>query len=93
MVEDVSDAYDRSVLNEAEVGSPDGGFHLSKREGEVLAMTAQGLTNQEIATKLEVSVHAVKFHLAGVYRKLGVSNRTEAASVYFRALQATDQPA
>ncbi len=51
---------------------------LSSRETEVLDLAALGLTNQQIALRLQVSVHAVKFHLAGVYRKLGAANRTEA---------------
>jgi DNA-binding CsgD family transcriptional regulator len=55
------------------------------REAEVLEMVARGLTNAQIAAGLGVTVHAVKFHLAAVYRKLGVTNRTEAASVYLRA--------
>jgi DNA-binding NarL/FixJ family response regulator len=55
---------------------------LSARETEVLGMAARGLTNHEIARRLHVTVHAVKFHLAAVYRKLGVANRTEAAVVY-----------
>ena len=37
------------------------------------------------ASKLGLSVHAVKFHLASVYRKLGVANRTEAAVVFVNA--------
>ena len=59
---------------------------LSPREQQVLEATALGLTNSEVAKRLEVSVHAVKFHLAGVYRKLGVANRTEAAVVYTTAV-------
>jgi DNA-binding NarL/FixJ family response regulator len=55
---------------------------LSARETEVLGMAARGLTNHEIARRLHVTVHAVKFHLAAVYRKLGVANRTEAAVVF-----------
>ena len=55
---------------------------LSAREEEVLAMASLGMTNSEIARRLHVTVHAVKFHLAGVYRKLKVANRTEAAAVY-----------
>ena len=51
---------------------------LSPREADVLALASRGLTNRQIAAELHVTVHAVKFHLAGVYRKLGVSNRTEA---------------
>lgn len=55
---------------------------LSPRESEVLTMVATGLTNVQIARGLGVTVHAVKFHLASVYRKLGVSNRTEAAVLF-----------
>jgi DNA-binding CsgD family transcriptional regulator len=55
---------------------------LSVREAEVMNMASFGLTNAQIAERLMVSVHGVKFHLASVYRKLGVSNRTEAAVAY-----------
>jgi DNA-binding NarL/FixJ family response regulator len=48
-------------------------------------MTSLGLTNEQVAAHLHVTVHAVKFHLASIYRKLGVTNRTEAAVVYLRA--------
>ncbi len=66
---------------------------LSPRELEVLEMAARGLTNAQIANGLYVTVHAVKFHLAGIYRKLGVGNRTEAAVVYLRAGGPIVQPA
>ena len=46
---------------------------------QVLELASQGMTNPEIARRLELSVHAIKFHLASVYRKLGAANRTEAA--------------
>ena len=55
---------------------------LSRRETQVVELTTLGHTNPEIAALLEVSTSAVKFHLASVYRKLGVSNRTEAAVAY-----------
>jgi DNA-binding CsgD family transcriptional regulator len=55
---------------------------LSSRELEVLEMTSAGRTNSEVAERLNLTVHAVKFHLRSVYRKLGVANRTEAAVVY-----------
>lgn len=42
-------------------------------------MIARGLTNPQIARGLGLSIHGVKFHVASVYRKLGVANRTEAA--------------
>lgn len=57
---------------------------LSPRELAVLALTAEGRTNTSAADELGVSVHAVKFHLASIYRKLGVRNRTEAAAVFLR---------
>jgi DNA-binding CsgD family transcriptional regulator len=55
---------------------------LSAREAEVLAMVSLGLTNAQLAERLKVTVHAVKFHLASIYNKLGVANRTEAAALY-----------
>ena len=48
-------------------------------------MAALGLTNMQIASQLSVSTHAIKFHLAGVYRKLGVRNRTEAVVLFVTA--------
>ena len=58
---------------------------LSPREAQVLEMIPKGLTNSEVAECLGVSVHAVKFHLASIYRKLGVANRTEAAVVLLQS--------
>lgn len=55
---------------------------LSPRELEVIDMAARGLTNREIGAELSVSVHAVKFHLASIYRKYKVGNRTEAAFAF-----------
>jgi DNA-binding CsgD family transcriptional regulator len=55
---------------------------LTPRELEVLRRTATGRTNADVATELGVTVHAVKFHLASIFRKLEVHNRTEAAALY-----------
>jgi DNA-binding CsgD family transcriptional regulator len=55
---------------------------LTRREREVLRRIAVGETNAQIATGLGITVHAVKFHLGSVFRKLDVPNRTMAASVY-----------
>lgn len=60
---------------------------LTARERQVLDMTAHGLTNLQIAERLQVTVHAVKFHLATIYRKLGVANRTEATFHYLNELR------
>ena len=58
---------------------------LSPRERQVIDLASLGLTNNQIAQRLALTVHAVKFHLATTYRKLGVANRTEAAYVYHSA--------
>lgn len=58
---------------------------LSRRELEVLEMASHGLTNPQMASRLSVTVYAIKFHLASIYRKLGVANRTEAAVAYLTA--------
>jgi DNA-binding NarL/FixJ family response regulator len=52
---------------------------LSRREFEIVRAVARGLSNRAIAHELWISEQTVKFHLRNVYRKLGVSNRTEAA--------------
>lgn len=58
---------------------------LTRREREVLRRIAVGETNAQIATGLGITVHAVKFHLGSVFRKLEVPNRTMAASIFLTA--------
>ncbi len=53
---------------------------LSQREVEVLGRLAQGAGNKAIATMLGISEHTVKFHIASIFAKLGVSSRTEAVT-------------
>jgi two-component system, NarL family, nitrate/nitrite response regulator NarL len=73
MLEETVDSRDRTGL-----------WALTPRELEVLRMISSGMTNAEAGRRLELSVHAIKFHLAEVYRRLGVSNRTEAAVAYLQ---------
>lgn len=54
---------------------------LTQRETQVLKCIAQGFPNQQIAEQLTISEVTVKNHLANIYRKLNVSNRTEAAFI------------
>jgi DNA-binding NarL/FixJ family response regulator len=52
---------------------------LSEREREIVTLVADGLTNARIGKQLSVTEQTVKFHLSNIYRKLGVTNRTEAS--------------
>ena len=51
---------------------------LSPRESEVLALIAQGLSNQEIADRAYISINSVKTYIRTAYRKIGVERRTQA---------------
>ena len=57
----------------------DPGGELTKREREILQLVAEGYSNDRVARHLWVTVQTVKFHLSNVYRKLDVTNRTEAS--------------
>ena len=52
---------------------------LTRREVEILRLVAEGHSNAQLARMLWVTEQTVKFHLSNVYRKLDVSNRTEAS--------------
>jgi RNA polymerase sigma factor (sigma-70 family) len=84
---DLSDQFDRSDLSDlSEAQSYDERSSsvepvldaLTPREREVLDMLAEGLSNKEIAWRMKISEHTVKFHVASIFSKLGASTRTEA---------------
>jgi DNA-binding NarL/FixJ family response regulator len=58
---------------------PIGGIMLTQRESEVLRQLTHGLTNKEIALALGISYETVKEHIQHLLRKIGVSDRTQAA--------------
>ena len=53
---------------------------LTPRESEVLRLLADGLGNKEIAVKLSISEHTIKFHIHSILGKLGAASRTEAVT-------------
>lgn len=57
---------------------------LTPRELEVLKLLAAGLGNKEIASRLAISEHTIKFHVAAIMGKLGASSRTEAVTLGIR---------
>ena len=56
---------------------------LTDRELGIIRAVARGLSNEAISKELWVAEQTVKFHLTNIYRKLGVTNRTEAARYAF----------
>src|ERR1700747_469289 len=57
---------------------------ITSRETDVLRMLAQGLVNKDIAARLSISEHTVKFHISSILDKLGASTRTEAVTLGIR---------
>ncbi|MGE0814728.1 MAG: response regulator transcription factor [Vicinamibacterales bacterium] len=72
---DDDDAHDEVRPHEA----------LTPREQDVLALLAEGAGNREIASRLGVTEHTVKFHLGAIFGKLGAATRTEALRRAIRA--------
>jgi len=64
------------AMNDQTVASAAG---LTNRELDIVKGIARGLSNKAIALELWITVQTVKFHLTSIYRKLGITNRTEAA--------------
>jgi two-component system, NarL family, response regulator DegU len=63
---------------------------LTTRETELLSYLVEGLSNREIAEKLQVEMKTVKNHLTHIYSKLQVNNRLEAVVYYYRSSLAKD---
>jgi serine/threonine-protein kinase len=57
---------------------------LTHREQEVIELLSTGLTNEEIARRLGISLEGVKYHVSGILRRLDVESRREAASLHLR---------
>jgi DNA-binding NarL/FixJ family response regulator len=71
--------FSRTPATQPRETEPDGSLDLTRRELEILRLVAEGRSNAEIARTVWVTQQTVKFHLSNIYRKLGVSNRTEAS--------------
>src|SRR5829696_3453767 len=68
-------------LSEDGAGEDGGGRALSKRELEILLLTARGMSNSKIGSQLGITEGTVKRHLANVYPKVGASSRGEAVRI------------
>jgi len=72
------DRFPEEEAPRKEYGHPDLVEPLSEREVEVLTRMAEGLTYHDIAERLFISVNTVRYHVKGLYGKLGVSSRADA---------------
>ncbi len=72
-------SIDISILNKSGDENLDG---LSPREREILEILSQGKSNKEIAVELSISEDTVRNYIANLYKKINVSNRTEAANYW-----------
>lgn len=68
------------ALIDATRGKPKTGSDLTGREREVLALLVKGLSNSNIAKRLNISTATVKYHLSNIFGKLGVKSRVEAVT-------------
>jgi DNA-binding NarL/FixJ family response regulator len=75
---------DSSLAPQAE-SADDPAEELTPREIDVLRLLAEGIPNREIASRLNISEHTIKFHIRSILGKLGASSRTEAVTRGFRA--------
>jgi DNA-binding NarL/FixJ family response regulator len=65
-------------------------FELSARERQILVSLARGNTNNDIAESLAISLFTVKNHIKRIFRKIGVSNRTQAAARFNQEMMRTE---
>lgn len=72
----------RRALDQVEVPALSSTEMLTRRQEEVLALMAQGMTNQQIADHLFIEVGTVKNHVHNILEKFNVSNREQAATCY-----------
>jgi DNA-binding NarL/FixJ family response regulator len=72
-------AYAPELLPQVARAAPVAGSEvLTPRETEVLALLAEGLSNKQIAVRLDLSEHTAKFHVTAIISKLGAQSRTDA---------------
>ena len=65
---------------------------LSPQEQRILPLVAEGLTNKEIATRLELSEKTVKNYLANIYSKLQIGRRSQVAALYAASFKGSSPP-
>jgi len=65
-----------------------GTLRVTKRQGQILSLASQGMTDKEVARRLSISPNTVRTHLDRFYRANGLRNKAEAVVVWNRYLNA-----
>jgi DNA-binding NarL/FixJ family response regulator len=81
MTRELVKEFNRVTLHEKDKGEEN---NLTTREIEVLGLIAEGMINKEIAKQLYISEKTVKNHVSNIFKKLNVSDRTQAAIYAFK---------
>ncbi|MGH7540049.1 MAG: response regulator [Gemmatimonadota bacterium] len=79
VIQNLFEEHEASGREHSSANGRRGEYNLTQREHDILALLAEGKANREIAQSLYLSEKTVKAHLAAIFRKLGVTNRTQAA--------------
>lgn len=82
----------RRIKSSESAGPEATGNKLTSRQTRVLKLLAQGLSNKRIACELDISEITVKAHVSLIFKKLGVSNRTQAAIEARRLVAGNQDP-
>jgi DNA-binding NarL/FixJ family response regulator len=81
VIQNLFEEHEASGREHGSTNGRRGEYSLTQREHDILALLAEGRSNRDIAQRLYLSEKTVKAHLAAIFRKLGVTNRTQAAMV------------
>ena len=76
-------------VRKRDIGAPE---ELTAQEAQIAALVSRGEANREIAAQLFVSPSTVEYHLRKVFRKLGVTSRTQLAHHVINQRMSTDEP-
>ena len=80
LLEGIAAALDGGIYIPSDMPVDGGGVQLTGRQWEILGMVCMGLTNKEIARRLDLSISTVKFHVGLILETLRVQNRQQAIS-------------
>jgi two-component system, NarL family, nitrate/nitrite response regulator NarL len=86
-ISQLADAF-RQLIHKSQLPEPKKPFGLTRRESDIVQAISSGLSNRDIAEKLQISHQTVKNHLTAIFDKVGVSSRLELALLATKDIEA-----